>query len=363
MKTARIIDILPQCYSLFLPPFFKNPIPIESAATCRNCAMQEKPDSHTHASINFSSKTKCCTYHPEIPNYLVGALMSSVDPEHATGRQRMLNRIAGKTSISPLGVFRPKKLTLLTRNANLEYFGRSEFLRCPFHDDEGFCTVMPYWDAVCSTWFCKHDAGEEGWRFWRTLRTYLENLQKILSRYVLLKIDFKPPVSGISIDASAPLTLQELDDLPPPEPIYRQSWGAWAGHETEFYTQSYTMISQLSQDEFARIEGIEQKLLLRELEQAYGLLTTTSLPERSKRNPALTSEKISESSYLLSGYSPFDPLKISKRLYDCLDLFDGSLTNQQVIQLCHEQHEVRLPEEILKKLHRFRILVAEGETK
>ena len=102
MKTARIIDILPQCYSLFLPPFFTNPISIESAATCRNCAMQEQPDSHTHASINFSSKTKCCTYHPEIPNYLVGALMSSVDPEHATGRQRMLNRIAGTTSISHL---------------------------------------------------------------------------------------------------------------------------------------------------------------------------------------------------------------------------------------------------------------------
>ena len=363
MTTARIIDILPQCYASLLPSFFSHQIPIESKATCRNCAMLEKPDSNPHEPFFFSSKTKCCTHHPEIPNYLIGALMSSADPEHETGRQRMLNRIAEKTCISPLGVFRPRKFTFLIKNANPEFFGRSEVLRCPFHDDMGFCTVTPYWDAVCSTWFCKHDAGEEGWRFWRTLRAYMENLEKILSRYVLLKMDFNPSIFSLSIDVSSPLSLQELDELPPPEPIYRGLWGTWVGNEIEFYKQAYTMIRQLTQDEFTRIEGIDQKLLLRELELAYAKLISTSLPERFKRNPELIAEKITGSSYLLTGYSHLDPLKISKRLYDCLDFFDGSKTNQEIIRVCHEQHEIRLPEEILKKLHRFRILVAADETR
>lgn len=362
MKTARIIDILPRVYVTFLPAFFANQIPIESAATCRNCAMLEKDDAHPHAPIHFSPITKCCTHHPEIPNYLVGALLDSADPEHEAGRRRMLDSIARKISISPLGVLRPRKLSLLIKNANGEFFGRSKALRCPFHDDNGFCTVMPFWDAVCSTWFCKHDAGEEGRRFWRALRAYLENLEKTLSRYVLLRMEFNPAISGLTIDASVPLTLQELDDLPPLDHVYRKSWGAWAGREPEFYRQSHTIVRQLRQDEFSNIEGIEQKALLRELEHAYGQLIRTPLPERLKRNPKLTVEKISECSYLLSGYSTFDPLKTSKRLYDCLDLFDGSNTNQEVLQLCYEIHKMKFPEEIVGKLHHFRILIAAGET-
>jgi hypothetical protein len=355
VKTARIIDILPECYSNFLPSFFASQITVESAATCRNCAMLEKTDSLSHAPKFFSARTKCCTHHPEIPSYLVGAIISSTDPDHETGRRRMIKRISDKTSITPLGVLRPKKFNLLIKNSSLDYFGRSEKLLCPFYESSGLCTLSTYWDAVCSTWFCKHNSGEEGMRFWRALRKYLENLERILARYLLLKMDFRP---ALPIDESTSLSLQELDDLPPLAEHYDKLWGDWAGREEEFFIASYKEIKGLSQEDFAVIEGVEQKLHLRALEQAYVQMTEHQIPGKLKKNPELSTEKISDDSYLLGGYSPFDPLKVSKRLYDCLDLFDGLKSNLEVVTLCREKLNIKINDEILKKLYQFRVLIS-----
>lgn len=358
MKTARIMDILPQCYANFLPPFFSSRIPIESAATCSNCAMLENPGSHSHTSIFFSADTKCCTHHPELPNYLVGALLGATVSKNETGRRRITDKIAARTGITPLGVLRPKKYTLLIKNSAIDYFGRSKALLCPFYESSsGLCTIAPHWDGVCSTWFCKHGAGEDGKKFWRTLRKYLENLEKILTRYALLKIGANPSVAGLIVDESTPLTVRELDDLPPPDSAYEALWGKWAGKEEEFYRECYTHIKQLEQGDFANLEGIGQKILLRELEQAYDQLNAP-LPALLKKNPALSAEKISDSAYLLAGYSPFDPSRASKRLYDCLDFFDGTNTNEEACRLCHETYKVRLTGAILKKLNQFRILVS-----
>jgi hypothetical protein len=360
VETVRIIDFIAECYADFLPQFFSNSIPVESAATCSNCAMLEKNDSLPHAPMFFSAGTKCCTHHPELPNYMVGALISTTDPGHVTGRERMMKKIADRTSVTPLGLFRPKKYTLLLKNANPEYFGNSEILRCPFYETAGNCSLRPYWDAVCSTWFCKYNSGKEGRLFWGSLRKYMENLEKILSRYVLLKMGFDFPKPGISIAETTPLTLQELDDLPPLAHIYNELWGAWTGRETEFYKEAYKIITQLRQEEFDAIEGVEQKIIQRELEQAYDQMMNSHLPERLKRNPELIVEKMSDAAYLLSGYSPLDPLKAGKRTYDCLDLFDGIKTNQEALKVCLEKYKFRLTEENLLKLHQFRILIAVG---
>jgi hypothetical protein len=358
MKTVRIIDKLPHIYSHFLPLFFSNVIPIETSATCMNCVMLAKDESQSNSPKFFSPETKCCTHHPELPNYLVGAMLSDNDHDHGSGRRRVAEKISSRTSVTPLGVLRPKRYALLIKNTAHEYFGRSKALLCPFYEkNAGVCTIAPHWDAVCSTWFCKHDAGEDGKKFWRTLRKYLENLEKILARYALLKVGADPLVTGLAMDESVPLTVQELDELPPLVEVYERLWGEWVGREDEFYRECYGHVSQLRQDDFANLEGIEQKILLQELEQAYQQLMSTTLPERLKKNPGLLVEKLSDSGYLLSGYSPFDPSKVSKRLYDCLDFFDGTHTNEDVCRLCYEALAIRLSDVMIKKLYQFRILV------
>ena len=358
MKTVRIIDKLPAIYSQFLPTFFLNPIPVETSATCMNCVMLERSESEQNSPKFFSAELKCCTHHPQLPNYLVGALLSETDHNHDTGRRCVADKIAARTSITPLGLLRPKKYTLLIKNTAHGYFGRSKALLCPFYEKStGTCTIAPHWDAVCSTWFCKHDAGEDGKKFWWTLRKYLENLEKILTRHALLKVGADPLATGLEMDESAPLTLQELDELPPRPQHYGQLWGEWTDREEDFYRECYTHISQLQQDDFANLEGIEQKILLQQLEQAYRHLMSAPVPELLKKNPGLLVEKLHDSGYLLSGYSPFDPSKVSKRLYDCLDFFDGIHTNEEVCRLCREALNVRLPDVMIKKLYQFRILI------
>ncbi|HIJ95710.1 MAG TPA: hypothetical protein HPP94_08235 [Desulfuromonadales bacterium] len=358
MIHVRIIDKLPVIYSHFLPLFFSNLIPVETSATCMDCVMLAKAESQSNSPKFFSAETKCCTHYPELPNYLVGALLGDADHGHETGRRRVRDKIAARTSITPLGVLRPKKYNLLIKNTAHEYFGRSITLRCPFYEHtSGSCTIAPHWDAVCSTWFCKHDAGEDGKKFWRTLRKYLENLEKILTRYALLKVGANPLVAGLSIDEAVPLSIQELDELPPLPDLYDRVWGEWVGREEEFYRECYSQISQLRQEDFANLEGIEQKILLKELEKAYEQLMDKPLPVLLKKNPGLLVEKISDSEYLLSSYSPFDPSKVSKRLYDCLDFFDGAHMTANVCKRCHEKLNVRLTEKTIKKLYQFRILV------
>jgi hypothetical protein len=320
--------------------------------------MLEKSKSDQNSPKFFSAGTKCCTHYPEMPNYLVGALLCDTVHDHGTGKSRVIDKIAARTSITPLGVLRPRKYSLLIKNSAHGYFGRSNELLCPFYEkNSGTCLIAPHWDAVCSTWFCKHDAGEDGKKFWRTLRKYLENLEKILTRYALLKVGADPLATGLTVDEAAPLTLQELDGLPPLPHLYDRLWGEWVGKEEEFYRECYTHISQLQQEGFANLEGVEQKILLKELEQAYQQLMSTPVPELLKKNPGLLVEKISGSGFLLSGYSPFDPAKVSKRLYDCLDFFDGTHTNENVCRLCYEALNVRLSEAIIKKMYQFRILV------
>jgi len=354
--TKKIIDLLPHCYANFLPPFFEQLVPAESV-TCSRCAMLEHHGSQRHASKFFSPSTKCCTHYPELPNYLVGALLSSTDATHETGRCRIKNKIAGGISITPLGVLRPKKFTLLLKNTSLDFFGRSDTLRCPFYETSGICSISPYWDAVCSTWFCKHNSGESGWRFWQALRGYLENLEKILSRYALLKIDAGLVSKCMTKEQPLPLTVQELDDLPPSAECYENVWSKWAGKETEFYKESYKVISELRQEDLIALEGIEQKILLQTLEKEYTCMMNAPMPERLRRKTDLSVDIISDSEYLLVGYSQFDPLKVSKRLYDCLDCFNGSRTNQEVVEYCLEKHNIRLTEEIIRRLYQFQILI------
>ncbi len=88
---------------------------------------------------------------------------------------------------------------------------------------------MPFWDAVCSTWFCKFEAGEDGRIFGRVLRKYLENLEKILSRYVLLMLGFNLAKPVFYANDNTSLTLQELDNLPPTDALYEELWGSWVG--------------------------------------------------------------------------------------------------------------------------------------
>src|ERR1044071_2985933 len=82
---------LPTLYARWAAALLSAPIPRETEATCDDCAMVSS-DPET---IAFRHDTKCCTFTPVLPNFLVGAVLDEPSIEA---------RIATGLAVSPLGL-------------------------------------------------------------------------------------------------------------------------------------------------------------------------------------------------------------------------------------------------------------------
>jgi Fe-S-cluster containining protein len=268
-------------------------------------------------------------------------------------------RLRGESALHRRVLSRPKKYFFILKNAQKEFFGRSQSLICPFYDREkGRCTIRPFWDAICNTWFCKYSAGEDGRQFWMALKNYLIFIEKTLMHYTLYKMGWGPQQTILLESLNVPLTLQEVDDQPPDQKSYRELWKDWAGREENFYKKTYQIVIDITPKAFEKITGIYQKILLEEVDTRQKNLFNPQLPKVLKRNPKLQVEKKGENSYFLIGYSSFDPFEVSKRAYDLLDFFDGRKPNDEVCRLIKNRTGARLDKDFLTSLYQFRILVA-----
>jgi len=358
MTLQRIIDRLPRVYWNFLPRFFENTIPDETAATCEDCAMGKGKGPGFPGGVYFSKDSKCCTHYPNLPNYLVGALLSNSSSALEEGRSRIRKTIKSHIGITPYGILRPKKYLLLLKNTEKGFFGRSKSLICPFYDKKKRkCTIRPFWDATCNTWFCKYTAGEDGREFWLALKRYLNFVEKTLVQYTLYKMGWNPQKIILPESPNGPLTLQEVDDQSPDPETYQDLWKDWVGREEDFYKETFHLISTLTPKEFVNISGISQKIFLEEVKIKQKTLLNPKLPKILKRNPKLQVEKNRDDSYFLIGYSSLDPMEVSKRVYDLLDYFDGRKTNQEVYRLIRNNMGIAMEKDLLTSLYQFRILV------
>lgn len=363
MTFQRILDKLPEVYRNFLPKFFQSNIPEEAAATCADCAMWGRSELGFPDRIHFSTDSKCCTHYPNLPNYLVGDILSTTTPELEAGRYRIHKTIKSRIGVTPHGILRPKKYSLLLKNSEKEFFGRSKSLICPFYErQKGKCTIRPFWDATCNTWFCKYIAGEDGWLFWTTLKKYLNHMEKILVQYTLYKIGLDPQKTILPETSNSTLTIQEVDDQPPDQNTYQDLWRDWVNREEDFYKETYRLVAALTPRPFKKIAGISQKILLEEVKIKQKSLLKPNLPKILKRNPNLHVEKRGDDSYHLVGYSPLDPLEVSKRIYDLLDFFDGKRTNKEACRFIQEHIGAMPDQDLLISLYQFRMLINnEGE--
>src|SRR5687767_1905524 len=83
--------------------------------------------------LHFRPDAKCCTYHPTLPNYLVGALLADPDPALEEGRRRVRDKLAARVGVTPLWLAAPRKTMVLLEASRDTSFGRSRALRCPYY--------------------------------------------------------------------------------------------------------------------------------------------------------------------------------------------------------------------------------------
>ena len=363
MTVMRIEEALPEFYRKFLPDFFNNTIPVENIATCHDCPMLLETGEEGLKEDYFSPASKCCTHYPNLPNYIVGGLLNSKAKDLKEGRQRIRDKIESRIGVTPHGILRPQKYHFLLTHTQLDYFGRSEWLICPYYDREkGICTIRPFWNSVCNTWFCKYTAGYDGRAFWLTLKKYMKSVEEALTYYTLFKMGRDPRDIILSDSSNTLLKVEELDDKPLNHKAYRSLWGDWVGREEDFYQETYSIVQAMTRDDFDHITGINQTVMLEDLKVKHKILSTTKPPEILKRNPELQIKKMDENSCFLIGYSPRDPVEVSRRLYEILDFFDGERSNEEVYRLIRKQDKAVPSEDLLLSLYRLRILV-NGEKK
>jgi len=359
-----ILDSLPALYRSVFPSFFQSSIPPETKATCSACAMCEASnplhiDSVDGVNRLFRPDTKCCTYHPRLPNYLVGAILSDEDAGMAEGRRRIQQKISRGVAVNPQWIKAPSRYNLLYANAR-QAFGRSESLRCPYYEPQGgLCTIWRYREAVCSTYFCKYVAGADGRKFWMTLKTWLTLAEIQLSRYALLQLlpDYVLLGKDKADNSGGPLTVEDLDDQRLPEKDYTELWHPWVGREEEFYRRCHESVRALSSEEFESLLGIDGIVELSILKRLHGAAVTANLPKTLKLNPSATIQWLPDGSVALASYSEFDAVALPGAAYALLVEFTGKEPVERVRQRLREEKQADLHDDILVELYRHRILI------
>lgn len=351
---------MPELYRPLLPGFFSERAPRETAATCLSCPMvPERGSPACSPALYFDPATKCCTYSPSIPGYLVGGLLSDDSPALAEGRRRMRARIRSRVGVTPRGLVPGRRFKLLYSAGAGRTFGRSGSLLCGFHDTAtGRCTVRPWWESTCHTWFCKHVNGLDGRNFWLALQGYLAAAEEALGAFVLNRTGLLP--DDTASRESASLSAADLDERPLPDAEYRLLWGRFAGHEEAYYRRALRLVLGLTRGQFRALGGAPLALKLRALRQAHAAALAKVAPPVLQRAPALAATHLGDGRYRITTYSDYDPLVISRTVLQLLDEYDGLRTNRQIAGALRRAGKPTLPAGALLQLYQARVLVVPG---
>jgi Fe-S-cluster containining protein len=357
-----MLDGLPALYTKILPSLFEREIPTETKATCANCAMCEASCKSAVEPVDgrsrfFRPDTKCCTYYPKLPNYLVGALLADEDPAIEEGRARVREKIARRVGVGPQWLRPPAKYKILYDNAH-RAFGRSESLLCPYFEKaSGSCSIWPYREAVCSTYFCKYVAGADGRKLWMSIKTFLSLAEIQLSRYTLLKLHPDYIAAGLDRDgAEGRLTADELDEAPLPERDHARLWGPWAGREVDLYKASFELVRDLNAAEFEKLLGLDGTIAAFSLGRLQQAAVSPELPVVLKLNPDATVKWLPDGTIALASYSEHDAVALPREAYDLLTAFTGTDSVEAVRGRLRKEKLADLDEEVLLVLYRHRIL-------
>jgi Fe-S-cluster containining protein len=359
----QILDALPALYRTLLGPPLDREIPPERKATCASCAMLEGNCAGAAAPVDgrsrfFRPDTKCCTFHPRLPNYLLGGILEDATPAAAEGRRRMEARIASRVGVTPEWLHPPRTFTLLYEGAR-GAFGRARGLRCPFYmEGTGACTIWAHRDAVCSTYFCKYAAGADGRRLWTAVKELVSLVEIQLARAALLELapellDREP---GARAAPAGPVGPEDIDGEPAPPRDHAALWGSWAGREPELYRACHRFVRGLSTSDLDGLLGLDGRIARRAVERAAVAATSAELPPVLRLDPAATVSWLPDGRVALGAYSELEAVSLPGEAYPLLTRFNGERTVAEVRAGLRAELHADLSDEVLLELYRQRVL-------
>jgi hypothetical protein len=320
--------------------------PAEARATCQDCAMVLPQDTPRDPQrISFDPVVRCCSYRPHLPNFAVGEILSNAGPSSAFAAASIRKRIA-EGDASPLGLRVDAAYQLVYRHASAS-FGRAQRLRCPHLEDSGSCAIWAYRPAVCATWYCKHERGRLGRRFWASLRSTLAAAERATSRWCLQALGFdgaaqQAAVEDLQQDVVDRFALDRLPDSA------RQSrvWGAWTGREESFYA---ACAERVRGRDWQAIEQGDQELgcMAAETRARAAELTDPGLPARLRAGGFQVLGAAEGRLWLHSG-SEFDTVEVAPEVMGLVARSDGRTVEEIVAE--HEVATGQRPSRVLLRM-------------
>lgn len=328
--------MLPPLYARWIPDVLGGPLPEEHAATCDDCV---QCSGHVPEGYRFNADSKCCTYVPAVPNYLVGGALRAGS---LLGRERIVRRIAAEPeSVTPHGIDATEGERERYRDILAgERFGRDEVLRCPYYLTEtgGQCGVWRHRNGICATWFCKHDRGATGQRFWQALEVFLTGLERELSHWCACTILFEETAIPVEDGAGPP-------------------WKTWLGKEDAYFRRAAELVEPLTWPQVQELVGAALQPQLDALRDAYAGLRD-GIPARLRLGAVRVCHRDEARSRVVT-YLDTDALELPTELLDLLPRFDGRPTGEVLAELRAAGVEVRPA--LLRLLVDFGALQADPE--
>src|SRR5688572_19665589 len=174
---------LPEHYSRWVAAALGGDLPVEHRASCASCSMSNRVENDSREL--FDAAVKCCTFVPDLANFIVGSIIRDDDAEFAEGRRTVEMRLDYNCATTPLGLLTPKPVSHMYRDIVRPHklFGRSRDFVCPHYIAEGGrCGIWKYRESVCSTWYCKFTKGSRGRDFWlRGLQPFLQAIDSVVA--------------------------------------------------------------------------------------------------------------------------------------------------------------------------------------
>jgi hypothetical protein len=332
---------LPYVYGKWVGQLLEDSIPQELAATCDSCAMCfHEEDKPVRQGFYFNPAIKCCTYCPELPNFLVGAILSNEAGDNASGRVSVTRRLTAGVGVTPLGVFPSPSFTLLYRNSPAA-FGRSQSLSCPYYETQtGRCGIWQYRAPPCATWFCKHNRGAVGRNFWRELNLLLMDIQQSVAVWCMARLDVDIEAMHTVLnefqtsDTEFNISSDILDGAAE-ESRQRSVWGSWYGRQQEYYQRCARLVESLEWQNIQEVCGPEVQVRAQIVKVLHRKLTSSDFPTRLRVGGYQVVDT-SEDYVRVTTYSPYDPLDIPKSAMDALAYFDGRPLTEAVTEITAE---------------------------
>jgi Fe-S-cluster containining protein len=315
----KLANSFSEVYHRLLPDLMETDLVNETWANCSNCHHCEFPNLERY-------HTKCCDYHPSLPNFIVGAILSTDTPDMAQGRAIIERKIKDKKGVTPYGITAPLEYQIKFKKDRLENTRRTpedrKSLRCPFYDSgSGGCSIYKYRSDLCGNHQCMTVSPAHGKAFWKNLTSFTRNLDLKLALNVMHEMGVNTSGREIKkLKETVSLLENSEDSL---DSGYEGLWKSWQGKEADYYKQCFQVFSRLSSSSLTDIMGDDFSKEVEEVVSLSAKSNDSTIPELLIFDEQRYQELISDT-----------PLSTTKNPLNLLmfRLFDGKRTTYEIVR-------------------------------